>query len=271
MALFDIMDEIARKEVTKTALGDERIMGMVIGIVAENYSETMPGRVCVNIPVRDEGANKLKWAKIASPYSGKNWGEFFIPEKQDQVLLAFENGNIEKPYIIGCVPRDNDRLIRQNADADNTNKRIMTRNGSFILFEDGNEEKKGEQDKITVATSGSAHQFVLDNGQKKMILTDKEKNCHVEMSTEDGRIEIKAASKLTIAVGDGIKITMDGESGSINVEASKLNVKTEGNIGLEADGNIRMSAGQLMAEASTAVKLESNGMVKVEGSPIKLG
>ena len=54
MALFDIFDEITEKQVVKTELGDARIFGAVAGVVAENYNEQMPGRLCVNIPVRDE-------------------------------------------------------------------------------------------------------------------------------------------------------------------------------------------------------------------------
>ncbi|MBO5292133.1 MAG: hypothetical protein J6B10_03010 [Lachnospiraceae bacterium] len=271
MALLDIMDAVSQKQVTKTALGDERITGVVVGIVAENYDEKMPGRVCVNVPVRDEGANELKWAKVAAFSRGKNWGDYFIPEKQDQVLLAFENGNIEKPYVIGCISRDNDSFLRKCADEKNKNKKIVTRNGSYILFEDGGEEKGGEQDRITIATSQDTHKMVLDNENQKMILTDKQNNCHVEMFTEDGRMEIKAAKKLIFEVGDNIKVILDGDSGAIRVQADKFVVETSGNIGMEADGNIRMSGGQIMAEASSVVKLDSSEMVKITGNPIKLG
>ena len=74
MALFDIFDEISEKQIMKTEVGDQRIFGAVIGIVALNYSDLMPGRLCVTIPVRDDQANKLKWAKMAFPYTGAKWG-----------------------------------------------------------------------------------------------------------------------------------------------------------------------------------------------------
>lgn len=271
MALLDLLDEVSKKQITKTALGDERLNGIVVGIVTENYDEKMPGRICVTIPVRDDGANELKWAKVSAPYTGKGWGEYFLPEKQDQVLVAFENGNIEKPYIVGCIPRDHDSFIKKSADAQNTYKRIVTRNGSYILFEDGNEEKKGDDDIITVATSGNRHLFQLDNKNSKMTLTDHENNCHIGMDTKDGRIEINAASKITITVGSTIKVVMDGESGRISVEADKIITKVSGNIGLEADGNVKISGSQTRLEASTALKVESDGFLKLAGSPIKMG
>ena len=78
MALFDIFDEISEKQATKTELGDQRIFGAIVGVVAENYSEEMPGRLCVNILTRDENANQLKWAKMAFPYIGEKYGSYFL-------------------------------------------------------------------------------------------------------------------------------------------------------------------------------------------------
>ena len=51
MGLYDIFDEIAAKQATKSDTGDNRIAGVVVGIVAKNYDPQMPGRVCVQIPV----------------------------------------------------------------------------------------------------------------------------------------------------------------------------------------------------------------------------
>lgn len=101
MGFYDIMDEIAQKSVTKTETGDNRIFGVLVGVVVKNYDEKMPGRVCVRIPVRDKEANELQWARVAFASGGKSWGSYFIPEVDDEVLLVFEQGLIDKPYIIG--------------------------------------------------------------------------------------------------------------------------------------------------------------------------
>ena len=77
MALFDVFDAVSEKQGHKTEFGDERIYGTVVGIVAENYTDEMPGRLCVNIPVRDSDANQLKWAKVAMPYMGNLKNKLF--------------------------------------------------------------------------------------------------------------------------------------------------------------------------------------------------
>ena len=113
MGLFDIIDEIAESQIMKTDTGDNRIFGVMVGTVAKNYDKDMPGRVCVTIPVRDTEANELQWARVAMPSHGKGWGHYFQPEVGDQVLLAFEQGNIEKPYVIGCVPKESNSFGTQ--------------------------------------------------------------------------------------------------------------------------------------------------------------
>ena len=141
MGLYDIMDEIATKQVTKSEMGDNRLLGVVVGIVVNNYNEKMPGRVCVQIPVRDDKANELKWARVAMLSGGKEWGHYFLPEVGDQVLLAFEQGNIEKPYVVGCISKENDRFLTRSVHEKNQIKRIVTKNGNTIQFDDMEDEE----------------------------------------------------------------------------------------------------------------------------------
>ncbi len=270
MALFDVFDAVSEKQVTKTEYGDERIYGTVVGIVAENYTQEMPGRLCVTIPVRDTDANQLKWAKVAMPYIGPGWGIYFLPEKGDQVLLIFEDGNIEKPYVIGCIPKDKDKFLKKAADEHNQAKQIQTRNGSNISFWD-DENENGAKDKITIATAQDEHHIDIDNEADKIAVYDKEKHCLVEMNTQKGSMKIHAEQKLEITVGDTIQIVLNGESGKMSIEAKKLSVEASANIKIEADGNVKISGRQVSTEATSLLKNESSGMLTLSGKPVKLG
>ncbi len=268
--LFDVFDEITQKNMTKTSLGDERLFGAVVGVVAQNYSEDMPGRLCVNIPVRDESANQLKWAKMAMPYIGSGWGCFFLPEKEDQVILIFEDGNIDKPYVIGCIPKDTDKFLKKTADENNQIKQIKTRNGSRITFHDDT-DREGAKDTITISTAGDSHLISLDNEKKNITVKDKDENCLIEMATENGNIKINASEKLELTVGDSITITMNGENGKITVSAETLKAAFGKSVKLETDGTMTISGKQTNVEASSSLKLSSSGMVTAQGSPISLG
>ncbi len=272
MSLYEIMDEITSKQITKTETGENRIFGLLTGIVTENYDKEMPGRVCVQIPVRDENANVLKWARVAMPSGGEKWGHYFIPETGDQVVLAFEEGNIEKPYVIGCIPKDNSKLLSSSADADNQYKRIRTKHGSEITFVDNKDNEDGEKDKIMIQTAKELHRIELDNDKKRITISDKDKKNAIVIKTEDGKMEVTSEKKLTIKVGDSIEITMNGENGTVNVNCNTLQVKANKAIKMEANGNgsLKASAG-LTLEGGSQAKLTSSGQTAVEGSLVKVG
>lgn len=272
MSLYEIMDEISSRQIMKTETGENRIFGLLTGIVTENYDKEMPGRVCVQIPVRDENANVLKWARAVTPSGGEKWGHYFLPEVGDQVVLAFEEGNIEKPYVIGCIPKDNSKLLTSSADENNQYKRIRTRHGSVITFVDSKDGEDGEKDKIQIRTAKELHNIELDNEKNCITVSDKDKKNGIVIKTEDGRMEVKAEKKLTVKVGDSIEITMNGENGTVNVKCGTLQVKADKALKLETGGNgsLKASAG-LTLEGGSQAKLSSSGQTAVSGSLIKVG
>ncbi len=270
MVLYDVLDEIASKQVTKTDTGDNRIFGVIQGIVAKNYEESMPGRVCVTIPVRDKDHNELQWARIAMPSSGKKWGHYFVPEVGDVVLLCFEQGYIDKPYVIGCIPKDNDTFFKQAVDKDNQFKKIITKNGNTVIFED-NKEGEGDKDKITIKTAKDGHSILLDNENHEIRITDKDKKNCIDIKTQDGKMSILAASRVEIKVGDNMSLIMNGESGNVTLNCTKLEVKATGGIDLNSDGNAALKGSAVSIEASSVLKVDSSGAVKIGGSPISIG
>lgn len=269
MSLYDVIGDISERRITQSEMGDTRVNGVMVGIVAKNYDKDMPGRVCVTIPTRDEKANELQWARQVQPSSGAEWGSYFLPEVGDQVLLAFECGNIEKPYVIGCIPKDNSKVLSKSADEHNQFKRIITRHGSVIAFED-NKDGDGEKDKITIQTAGKAHTILMDNENKTIRISDKDKENMLELKTEDGAMSIKAKSKLTIQVGS-IKMTLNGESGTMKIEADELNIQTSRQFKVKTDGAMKLEGAQISQTASSVFKAESSGMVQISGGPIKIG
>lgn len=269
MGLFDIIDEIAEKQITKTETGDNRIFGVMTGFVAKNYDENMPGRVCVTIPVRDTEANELQWARVAMPSSGAKWGHYFLPEVGDQVLLAFEQGNIEKPYVIGCIPKNSNSFLTRAVDEKNQFKQITTKNGNTILFED-NAEGEGDNDKIQISTAKGTLHIKLDNEKKRIAIKDKSEDNSIVIRTEDGIMNIKAQKKLTIEVGSNVKLTMN-ENGAVQLDCSRLTVKADSSMNLESSGTMKVKGSNVMTEASSLLKMQSSGAAVISGSPIKMG
>ncbi|MGO5096789.1 phage baseplate assembly protein V [Agathobaculum sp. LCP25S3_E8] len=227
----------------------------------------------MSIPTRDDGANELHWARLVQPLSGKEWGYYFLPEVGDQVLLAFENGNIEKPYVIGGVPLDNNKFLTGSVDANNKIKRIVTKHGSTIVFEDNAQDEKGGQDKIIIQTAGKEHTIEMDNGGDQITIKDQKGNNSIVIATAEGQgsITIKAESRLTIKVGDTIKLDMSGESGTVKLSANDFKVEASKMASVQTDGMLKLEGSTVTEKASSVLKLESSGAATMTGSPIKIG
>ena len=269
MSLFDVIDDVAQRQTLKSTMGDNRIFGTVIGTVTNNYNKELPGRVCVQIPLRDQDANVLQWARIAMPYAGKNWGEYFVPEIGDQVLLTFEDGNIEKPFVIGCVAAANSSFFSKQSDENNQNKCITSKNGNTIRIVD-NAEGDGEKDKIEIKTAKNELMLSLDNEFHKVSLTDKDKKNYVNIDTENGAISIIAEKKLSIKVGDA-EILINGESGKISVKCAKTKLVSEDNIKVESSGICKYECDNIILSAGKSMKISGGNTTTISGQIIQLG
>ncbi len=270
MPFFDIVDDVARHQLEKTDMGDNRISGVMVAQVVKNYDKEKQGFVQVNINTRDYEENRLVWARMALPYGGNKWGEYFYPEVGDQVLVVFEQGNIERAFIIASVPKANSSFMSKVFDEKNQKKRIMTRNGNTIDIFDV-EEGEGDKDKITITTSKGLHKFELDNDKKKILISDKEGENKIEMKTENGQMEIFAKQKLTIKVGDNIKMIMNGSNGTVQLEATKLKIEVSNSAEIKSNNRVSVEGGNVSVSGNSMLKLKSGGPVSVEGTPIKLG
>ena len=290
MAIFDIIEDVSKKRIEKTDTGDSRIMGIMLGKVVKNYDENMPGRVSVILLSREEGDGegdeadntRLLWARVVMPSSGSSWGHYFIPEVGDLVLVAFEEGNIERAYVIGCIPKTNDKILTGSKDEKNKYKKIVTKNGSSIIFEDvssdddqgsGGEQEAGSSDVITIRTALQSHRIVLNNEKKMIELSDKDGKNYIKLNTDEekGQIEIKADKKLTIKVGDNITLTMNGETGAVSLESKTVTIKADDSIGIESQSRATFKGSNVTLEAGGNMKVSSGGVVEVSGTPVKLG
>ncbi|MBQ9590471.1 MAG: hypothetical protein IJR29_09830 [Butyrivibrio sp.] len=270
MPFFDIVDDVAKHQLEKNDMGDNRINGALVCTVVKNYDKEKQGFVQVNITTRDYEENKLVWARMALNYGGDKWGEYFIPEVGDQVIVVFEQGNIERAFVIGAIPKSNSSFMSGAFDENNKIKRIKSKNGNTIDIID-NKEGEGDNDKITVTTSKGLHKVEIDNEKKKILISDKDGNNKIEMKTENGQMEIIAKQKLTIKVGDNIKLIMNGSNGTVTLESNKLKISTNDTSEIKSNNRVTVEGGNVSVSGNSMLKLKSSGPVSVEGTPIKLG
>jgi phage protein D len=111
----------------------------VVGLVTNNTDPDGMGRVKVKFPWLDDSEESW-WARPATPMAGASRGMFFLPEVNDEVLVAFEHGDITRPFILGGLWNGQDAPPKTNTEvvgSSKVNERILkTRAGHTISLDD---------------------------------------------------------------------------------------------------------------------------------------
>lgn len=189
---------------------DERITGVVIGIVSDNDDPEGMGRVKLRFPWRSV-EDETRWARIAVPMAGPDMGTYFLPEEGDEVLVAFEDGDIHHPYVVGALWNGQEKPPEDNADGNNDVRTIRSRSGHEIVLDDSETDGR-----VEITTSGG-NSIVLDDA------TGGEK-----ITIEDGQNAIEFdATGGTITVSGGTRIAL---------EAPMLELDANGNLDITAGG-----------------------------------
>jgi phage baseplate assembly protein gpV len=80
----------------------DKFYGVAVGTVINPLDPMALGRVQVQLPFIDS-LDLSPWARVAVPMAGIAHGTYFIPNVGDEVLVAFEHGDINAPYVIGSL------------------------------------------------------------------------------------------------------------------------------------------------------------------------
>ena len=105
-----------------------------MGRVVENADPLGLGRVRVQMVWQEAGSEKTPWIRLLQPHSGSGKGFYFVPEIGEEVLVGFQGGNAEKPYVIGA--QYNGKEKSGYADKENNIKAVHTRSGNRLLLND---------------------------------------------------------------------------------------------------------------------------------------
>lgn len=192
--------------------------GVAVAIVCNNKDDSGQGRVKVKYPWY-KNPTESYWARVATPMAGANRGLYFIPEVDDEVLVAFDRGDVRFPYIIGSLWNGKAPAPENNADGKNDRRVIRSRKGHSLSFDDG------EAGQVRLALNDGKTLTINDDG----IRIDDGKGNSLRIDSKGGQLTVEAATKLslkapaisiessgTLEIKAGATLTLQGAMININ-------------------------------------------------------
>jgi uncharacterized protein involved in type VI secretion and phage assembly len=155
--------------------------------------------------------------------AGNSRGLYALPEVNDEVLVAFEHGCVECPYVLGALWNGRDKPPGANDDGKNNVRLLKSRSGHTIRLDD----TQGHE-KIEIVDAQGKQSIVFDTAAGTLTLTADQdvviesKNGLLKLSGKKG-VEITAPDgKGKLETGQGVDIKSSG--GQVNVKGSVINL-----------------------------------------------
>ncbi len=231
-------------------LTDRRLAGVVIAQVSDVSDPQDRGRVKLTYPWLSD-TYVSDWARTVQPGAGQDRGAMVIPEVGDEVLAAFEQGDIRRPYVVGGLyngvdtPKAGSIDLVDSGSGEINRRSFVSRCGHRLDFLD----QTGQTEGVTIRTGDDTLQLLMDaTGTKLTIHSDGT----VLVEAKQGVTVDAAASTVELKGGD-IKltgqngVTIDGGSGAVKVTAGSelsltgLSAKLEGSTQTEVKGGATCS------------------------------
>lgn len=182
--------------------------GVYPALVTDIRDPDNQGRVKITLPwaADSDGSRYEAWARLATLMGGNNRGSWFVPDKNDEVLVAFEGGNPRRPYVVGCLWNGNDQAPETMDGSGNNFKKVLrSRNGVKVTLDD-----QDGQEKLILETP-AGQKVTLTDGPATVEVIDSTGN---SVKLESSGITVTSSAKVTINAS-----TVELSAGMVTVNA----------------------------------------------------
>ena len=207
-----------RALVTPVAQHD-RFYGVVVGIVTNNRDPDGLHRVKVRFPWLSNDVES-NWARVAAPMTGRDRGTYFLPEVDDEVLVAFEHGQVDYPFVVGSLWNGRDTPPESNSNGQNDHRTIKSRSGHVLRFND-------------------------TNGGETIEIIDKTGGNKIVIDSTGNTITIEAESDITIK----------SSTGKLTLQAMSIEMKSQTSVSVDAGTTMDLKANAVMTVKGAMIQL----------------
>jgi uncharacterized protein involved in type VI secretion and phage assembly len=219
--------------------------GVVIGQVSDNRDPEQLGRVRVLFPWLDDKFVS-DWARTVQPGAGPERGALVVPEVGDEVLVAFEHGSFQRPYVVGGLYNGVDKpksfdvpLIDQNSGEVN-HRSFVSRTGHTLAF---------------VEAAAGANAIRIRSGDGKLTL---------DLDQQQTTITVKSDGTVTVTAKNGV--TVDSGTGTLNLTGKDVKISAKSGVKVDGGaGDVDVSSGTGVKVSGTTVSVNGSASTEVKG------
>lgn len=236
---------------------DRKISGILLGVVTDIDDPEKNGRVKVKLLDRDTSDYETDFIPVLASDAGNKSGFYVLPEVGDLAAVAFLDGEIERPIVIGRLWNQNRPQPYQMENGENKLRAFRTKNGNQVVFYD-----EDDRNAVEILTPEGLT-ILLDDKEEMIRISDKKKKNRLVIDIKNGIAEAEAESKISLTAG-GSRLELDGDGGTAMLESRQsLTIKSQ-QIVIEANGTLEM-------KSSGSMNLKANGPADIKGAVVKLG
>lgn len=276
--------------------GGGRCAGLVNGTVTDTQDPEGSGRVKVRFPwLSDEYASD--WARTAQS-GGTGGGEAFIPEVGDEVLVGFEHGHLDRPFVLAGLYNGKDRPGGGGGDgsggggdaagapsapgAAGAAGAVGAAGGGELVDPTSGAvnrrtfaSKSGNQLELLDAANGPQGVRLRTGDGKLTIALDRTSTAIVVNS--DGSVTIEAKERVSIKAADGV--ALDAGRGTLELAGDNVTLTSRsgvavdggnGKVALSSGGSVEVRGGQVTVDGTRRTDIKSGSSVSVNAPMIKL-
>ncbi len=235
--------------------------GVMQAIVTDIKDPENLGRVKIKLPMYSD-TYQSGWARVVALGAGANRGTYLLPEVGDEVLVAFENGETDRPYVLGGLYNGKDKPETGqfgNPDGKVQKRVFLSRTGMrFEYIETPSAEElvistgSGAQ-KIRMVQKSQALVEILSEGPLKVVAKQDvtvESKKNVAVTTSAGNVSVK-----------GIDVSVEGTK-SLTLKAPQVTV--------QGTATTDIKGAQVKVAADAQVEVSGNAMATIRGALVKI-
>lgn len=215
--------------------GIRRIYGVVLASVTNNKDPSNLGRVQLSFPWLS-GQELSAWARVATPLAGERFGFYCLPEVGDEVLVMFERGDMNHPFVVGSLWHERARPPGSNEDGKNCLRLFKSRSGHVVQLDDS-------------------------DGKEQIVLRDKSGKNEVVIDTASNTIAVTSEKDITISAKGKVSLAAKGD---VAIECDNFCIEAKSKVQINAQKDAAIVCGNFTVDAKQAASIKAKQEIGID-------